>query len=90
MSTLLPVHASEHVLEGIAEYLTTTFSLANPDTAKALKSFLSDTATGMFRGPYVRTRLPYARATAWEGLLQWLPEWFTPYHHQAEAFQRLR
>ncbi|MCG7277882.1 DEAD/DEAH box helicase [Corynebacterium imitans] len=90
MSTLLPVHASEHVLEGIAEYLTTTFSLANPDTAKALKSFLSDTATGMFRGPYVRTRLPYARATDWEGLLEWLPEWFTPYHHQAEAFQRLR
>lgn len=90
MSTLLPVHASEHVLEGITEYLTTTFSLANPDTAKALKSFLEDKATGMFRGPYVRTRLPYARATDWEGLLEWLPEWFTPYHHQAEAFQRLR
>ena len=90
MSTLLPVHASAHVLEGVTEYLTTTFSLANPDTAKALRSFLDDTETGMFRGPYVRTRLPYARATQWEGLLGWLPAWFTPYHHQAEAFQRLR
>ncbi|CAM4394913.1 MULTISPECIES: DEAD/DEAH box helicase [Corynebacterium] len=90
MSTLLPVHASEHVLEGVTEYLTTTFSLANPETAKALKSFLDDTETGMFRGPYVRTRLPYARATQWEGLLGWLPSWFTPYHHQAEAFRRLR
>lgn len=90
MSTLLPVHASAHVLEGVTEYLTTTFSLANPETAKALKSFLDDTETGMFRGPYVRTRLPYARATQWEGLLGWLPSWFTPYHHQAEAFRRLR
>ena len=90
MSTLLPVHASEHILAGVTEYLTTTFSLANPETAKALKSFLDDTETGMFRGPYVRTRLPYARATQWEDLLGWLPSWFTPYHHQAEAFRRLR
>ena len=44
----------------------------------------------MFHGPYVRVRLPYARAIGWDGILDWMPSWFTPYHHQAEAFRRLR
>ena len=90
MSTLIPVHASEHVLGGVSEYLATAFSLANPETSNALKAFLEDTERGMFHGPYVRTRLPYARAIGWDGILDWMPEWFTPYHHQAEAFRRLR
>lgn len=90
MSTLIPVHASQHILDGITEYLSTTFSLANPETSAALKKFLGDPDQGMFHGPYVRTRLPYARATGWENLLAWLPSWFRPYHHQAEAFRRLR
>ena len=90
MSTLIPAHASEHVLGGVSEYLATAFSLANPETSNALKAFLEDTERGMFHGPYVRTRLPYARAIGWDGILDWMPEWFTPYHHQAEAFRRLR
>ena len=90
MSTLIPVHASEHVLGGVSEYLTTAFSLANPETSNALKAFLEDTERGMFHGPYVRVRLPYARAIGWDGVLDWMPSWFTPYHHQAEAFRRLR
>ena len=90
MSSLIPVHTSEHVLGGVSEYLATAFSLANPETSNALKAFLEDTERGMFHGPYVRTRLPYARAIGWDGILDWLPSWFTPYHHQAEAFRRLR
>ena len=90
MSTLIPVHASEHVLGGVSEYLATAFSLANPETSNALKAFLEDTERGMFHGPYVRTRLPYAQAVGWDGILDWMPGWFTPYHHQAEAFRRLR
>lgn len=90
VSTLIPVHASEHVLGGVSEYLATAFSLANPETSNALKAFLEDTERGMFHGPYVRVRLPYARTIGWDGILDWTPEWFTPYHHQAEAFRRLR
>ena len=90
MSSLIPVHASEHVFGGVSEYLATAFSLANPETSHALKAFLEDTERGMFHGPYVRVRLPYARAIGWDGILDWMPSWFTPYHHQAEAFRRLR
>ena len=92
MSSLIPVHASEHVLGGVSEYLATAFSLANPETSNALKAFLEDTERGMFHGPYVRVRLPYARAIGWDGILDWMPTSFkfTPYHHQTEAFRRLR
>ena len=43
MSSLIPVHASEHVLGGVSEYLATAFSLANPETSNALKAFLDPT-----------------------------------------------
>ncbi|GAB6965514.1 MULTISPECIES: DEAD/DEAH box helicase [Corynebacterium] len=89
MSSLLPAYAAEHVLDGLSEYLTTSFSLAERNTAENLERFLKDPVNGMFHGPYIRTRLPYAPATQWEGLLEWLPEWFVPYRHQAEAFKRL-
>ena len=56
VSTLIPVHASEHILGGVSENLATAFSLANPETSSALKAFLEDTERGMFHGPYVRAR----------------------------------
>lgn len=90
MSSLIPVHAAENIRDGISEYLSTSFSLADHDTAEALKRFFSDPESGMFHGPYVRCRLPYAQATGWENVLEWLPDWFTPYQHQADAFRRLR
>lgn len=90
MATLSPAHASGDLIAGITEYLTTSFSLADKGTAESLQQFLGGTSHSMFRGPYVRTRLPYAPAQKWQRLLSWLPEGFTPYRHQAEAFHRLR
>lgn len=89
MSSLIPTHASAQITEGLAEYLTTTFALSEDLTAQQLRDFLMDPENGMFYGPYVRTRLPYAPAQNWAGVLGWLPEYFQPYHHQAEAFRRL-
>lgn len=89
MANLLPVLGAQHIENGISEYLTTSFSLADSATSNALRDFLLDNEHGMFHGPYVRTRLPYAPATDWEGILPWLPSWFKPYKHQADAFRRL-
>ena len=89
MSSLIPTFAAQHIHRGLGEYLATSFSLAEKTTAAGLREFLSDPDNGMFHGPYVRTRLPYAAAENWEGILGWLPDWFTPYRHQAEAFARL-
>ncbi|MEX3517750.1 DEAD/DEAH box helicase [Corynebacterium camporealensis] len=91
MSSLIPTYAADHISDGLSEYLTTSFSLAEDLTAQQLRAFLQDPKGGMFYGPYVRTRLPYAAAERkdWEGLLGWLPKGFQPYRHQAEAFARL-
>lgn len=86
---LSPAHASQHLYKGISEYLTTSFSLAEPHTAARLRGFLQDPDHGVFYGPYVRTRLPYAPATNWQDTLGWLPRGFVPYDHQARAFARL-
>ncbi|KHO30050.1 DEAD/DEAH box helicase [Corynebacterium minutissimum] len=89
MSSLIPTYASNHIVDGLSEYLTTTFSLAEDLTSQQLREFLNDPQGGMFYGPYVRTRLPYAPAKSWDGILGWLPSGFKPYRHQAEAFERL-
>ncbi|SBS79305.1 Putative helicase (fragment) [uncultured Mycobacterium sp.] len=63
--------------------------LADPDTRRVLDEFLQDAETGIFRGPYVRVRLPFrAAADGWREHLEWY-EGFTPYGHQAGAFARL-
>ena len=90
MSSLIPVHSAGSIVEGITEYLTTSFSLADNQIAEELKRFLSSEDSGMFHGPYVRARLPYAQAENWQNILGWLPSWFVPYHHQKAAFERLR
>ena len=44
----------------------------------------------MFRGPYVRLRLPFRGAEpGWEDLLDFVPRGFTPHRHQAQAWARL-
>ena len=89
MASLVPVQAGNNITAGLTEYLATSFSLADKTTAEDLAAFLQDPEHGIFHGPYVRTRLPYAPAKEWEGILDYLPEWFAPYHHQAAAFRRL-
>lgn len=89
---LSPLHASGRLEAGLTEYLATSFSLADPAAGRALSEFLQDPETGMFYGPYLRTRLPYRQIEGTEKLLDWSPQKFDfrPYAHQAAAFRRLR
>ena len=74
---------------GLLDYLTTTFALADPDAQLALAEFLSDREHGIFKGPYLRLRLPFRSAEdGWQRTLGW-DIGITPYGHQAEAFARL-
>ncbi|MGO2058632.1 MAG: DEAD/DEAH box helicase, partial [Candidatus Corynebacterium faecigallinarum] len=89
MSSLLPVHTADQITSGVTEYLTTSFSLADTATGDRLAEFLTDEESGMFHGPYVRTRLPYAPDDSGQRFFDWQPPSFIPYRHQAEAFRRL-
>ncbi|BCJ37163.1 helicase [Actinocatenispora thailandica] len=88
-SELLPTLLAANVRAGLTDYLTTTFGLTDGDARDNLGRFLRDPVDGMFKGPYLRLRLPFRPAQpGWESLLEWYdgPE---PYGHQAAAFARL-
>ncbi|MFC0432562.1 DEAD/DEAH box helicase [Kutzneria buriramensis] len=89
MSELLPTLQAARIRTSLVDYLTTTFGLTDGDARDGLDRFLSDPDTGMFKGPYVRLRLPFRPADAgWRDTLGWY-EGFPPYGHQAAAFARL-
>ena len=89
MSELLPTVQAEDIRESLLDYLTTTFALTDDDARAALVEFLSDPEHGLFKGPYVRLRLPFRPAEiGWRSSLDWY-EGFPPYGHQAQAFARL-
>lgn len=72
MSELLPSIQSSDIREGLVDYLSTTFALADPEAREALDSFLKNPIDGIFKGPYVRLRLPFKAAeTGWRDCLDW-------------------
>jgi ATP-dependent helicase YprA (DUF1998 family) len=89
VSELLPSAQAREISDGLLDFLTTTFALADPDARLALTDFLSDREYGIFKGPYLRLRLPFrAAADGWQSILGWNIG-LTPYGHQAAAFTRL-
>lgn len=88
-SELLPLAQAERTTASLLDYLGTTFALADPDARRALDTFLEHPTTGMFRGPYLRLRMPFRAAQpGWQESLEWVGG-LTPYGHQAAAFERL-
>jgi ATP-dependent helicase YprA (DUF1998 family) len=90
MVALLPTHQAADLVSGIQDYLTTTFALSDKHAQAAIREFLTDRDNGMFKGPYVRLRLPFEPAPkGWEDALEHHIGEFTPYGHQAKAYKRL-
>ena len=90
MSELLPGRQATRLRDGLIDYLTTTFALVDSDAQAALRELLEDEAEGMFKGPYLRTGMPFSGAPRREASsLDWMPPGFDPYAHQAAAFRRL-
>ena len=86
----MPSLVVDEVRQSLVEYLASTFALADEEVRKALSEFLQDQADGIFRGPYLRVRTPFASVDQyWRSPLDWLPEGFKPHAHQATSFGRL-
>ncbi|MET9398446.1 DEAD/DEAH box helicase [Kitasatospora sp. NPDC002965] len=84
-----PTLAAAQLRGSLTQYLTTTYALTDEDTRVSLERFLEDPESGIFRGPFLRIRAPFHAADeAWRQHLEWTPG-FTPYRHQAKAFERL-
>ncbi|WIM87435.1 DEAD/DEAH box helicase [Candidatus Mycobacterium wuenschmannii] len=85
-----PSLLAEETRAAAIEYLSTTFALADGASRTALEEFLRDPESGVFRGPFLKVRTPYKPvADSWESPLEWMPQGFRPFQHQAEAFGRL-
>ncbi|MEU4446508.1 DEAD/DEAH box helicase [Actinosynnema sp. NPDC050801] len=85
-----PTLEARGLKESLLQYLSTTYALTDEGTRESLHRFLGDETAGMFRGPFLRIRTPFtAAAPGWERLLDWFPDNWTPYSHQAAAFARL-
>lgn len=94
MGELLPTLAARSIRDGLLEYLETTFALSDLPARLAMAEFLEHPSEGIFKGPYLRLRLPFRPAAeGWRDALDWHPldegQGFAPYGHQAEAFARL-
>jgi ATP-dependent helicase YprA (DUF1998 family) len=87
---MIPSLVAGELRTSIVEYLATTFGLSDDETYVALTDFLLHREDGIFRGPYLRVRLPFVDAPddADHGL-RWTPPGFRPYAHQVEAWERL-
>lgn len=74
----------------LLQYLSTTYALTDEGVRRALEEFLGNEISGMFRGPFLRIRTPFVAAeTGWRERLDWVPDGFAAYAHQAKAFARL-
>lgn len=87
---MIPSLVAGELRRSLVEYLATTFALSDDETYVALTQFLLDAEDGIFRGPYLRVRLPFVEAPDDAELgVRWTPPGFRPYAHQVEAWRRL-
>ncbi len=87
---MIPSLVVSEVRHSLVEYLATTFALCDDSTRDALSEFLTKEGDGIFRGPYLSVRTPFQHVDdGWKSPLEWLPDAFLPYAHQAESFERL-
>ncbi|MET9779522.1 DEAD/DEAH box helicase [Nocardiopsis alba] len=85
-----PTLAAAEVKRNITQYLSTTFALADEPVRESLEAFFTDPVQGIFRGPYLRVRTPFrASDDSWQNHLEWHPPGFSPFLHQARAWERL-
>ena len=81
-----PVIVAEQTLQGVADYLATTFPATTPGFESLLARFL-DTPGSLAKGAYITMGLPFRRSAA-PPAFDWLTG-FVPRAHQARAFTRL-
>lgn len=87
---MIPSLVARELRNSIVEYLATTFALSEDEAYRALTEFLLHESDGIFRGPYLRVRLPFVDAPAGSDFgIGWTPSGFGPYAHQLYAWRRL-
>lgn len=56
---MLPAHLAENVRKQVLLYLQSTFDFRDKAFERAFERFLTDSDTGLFKGPWVQLRRPF-------------------------------
>jgi len=90
---MIPALVAQEIRETILDYLRTTWALSDRKLEQSLFQFLEgkagDPATSIFRGPYLRLRLPFSPKPADAPVPLDIHPPYDPYLHQLQAWQRL-
>jgi DEAD/DEAH box helicase domain-containing protein len=90
---MIPALVAHEIRETLVDYLRTTWALSDRQLEQALFDFLegkgSDPAASIFRGPYLRLRLPFSPKPADAPIPLDIHPSYPPHLHQLQAWQRL-
>lgn len=86
---MLTLQQAYEVRESILSYLRTTFAFKEPEVREAFMKKVMDEEEGLFKGPYISTRLPFESEATIEGIPLEIKPPFPPFSHQLQAFRQL-
>ncbi len=86
---MLTLQQAYEVKESILSYLRTTFAFKEPEVRRAFMEKVTDEEEGLFKGPYISTRLPFESEAGTESIPLEIKPPFPPFSHQLQAFQQL-
>ena len=90
---MLPIVVSRQLLEGLRDFLRTTFPVTTPGFLRGDgSSFVDDFLQGessLAKGPWLEVKLPFRRAQGETAPFSKVSLKFTPWQHQMRSFQRL-
>ena len=86
---MIPSVISQQVRRGIEDFLRTTFPIHTPFFEGVVDRLLAR-PEGVFKGPYLSVKLPFAPGAKGGDYFPDVPLGFPPYLHQEQAFDRLR
>lgn len=85
---MIPSVLSQHVEQGIKDFLRTTFPVTTPFFSTILDRLLSGQGN-VFKGPYLDIQLPFQQGKGGTDYFPDLPMQYPPYLHQERSFDRL-
>jgi DEAD/DEAH box helicase domain-containing protein len=86
---MIPSVLSHQLELGVKDFLRTTFPVSTPFFHGILDDFL-EREGNLFKGPYLGVDLPFRFGGNGNEPFPEIPLGFSPYEHQAKAFERLR
>jgi DEAD/DEAH box helicase domain-containing protein len=85
---MIPSVLSQHVEQGIKDFLRTTFPVTTPFFSTIFERLLNDPGN-VFKGPYLDIQLPFQQGKGGTNYFPDLPMLYPPYLHQEKSFDRL-